>query len=79
MEWRQNLRRCEKELEQELQKLAQQKSKLRHRLEQLYSEMDQMNVKVDIECFMQQASEDQESNSTNTATGAICFLVFFLF
>ncbi|XP_025091462.1 max-binding protein MNT-like isoform X2 [Pomacea canaliculata] len=64
----QNLRRCEKELEQELQKLAQQKSKLRHRLEQLYSEMDQMNVKVDIECFMQQASEDQESNSTNTAT-----------
>nr|KAG5690633.1 hypothetical protein BaRGS_018103 [Batillaria attramentaria] len=62
----QTLKRKERENELELQRLAQEKSRLRHRFERLHNELDQLNVKVDH--FMQAPDQDQESNSTSTAT-----------
>lgn len=63
----QTLKRKERENELELQKLAQEKSRLRDRFDHLQNELDQLNIKVDLEHFIIM-EPDMESNSTSTAS-----------
>ncbi|XP_071093011.1 max-binding protein MNT-like isoform X1 [Haliotis cracherodii] len=62
----QNLKRKEKEYEMELQRLAQEKSRLRDRIATLKMELAEMNIEVDLVQWMH--SQEQETNSTSTAT-----------
>ncbi|XP_046568205.1 max-binding protein MNT-like [Haliotis rubra] len=62
----QNLKRKEKEYEMELQRLAQEKSRLRDRIAALKMELAEMNIEVDLVQWMH--SQEQETNSTSTAT-----------
>lgn len=63
----QALRRKEKEYEMEMQRLAREKISLQERMSMLKSELVRMNIEVDINQWAT-IPDDQESNSTSTAT-----------
>ena len=69
------LKRKEKEFQQEMQRLTREKIATQDRIMQLRRELTLMNIDFDINYFM--TSQDQETNSTSTASGTI--LTKFIF
>ena len=61
------MKRQEKELEQELQRLAQAKISSQQRIVQLQEELAAMHVEVDLSNFMPDNGDD--AHSVSTATG----------
>ena len=71
------LKRKEKEHEQELQRLAQEKIASQERILSLRKDLNQMNVDFDINNLMKNV--DHESGSDTTDTGmSYCAMVLFL-
>ncbi|KAL4223623.1 hypothetical protein ACF0H5_017092 [Mactra antiquata] len=64
----QNLKRKEREFELEMQKFAHEKIVLQDRIHSLKSELNKMNIDVDLNMLTVQPDIDNDSNSTSTAT-----------
>ena len=60
------LKRKEKEHEQELQRLAQEKISSQERIIKLRKELNQMNVDFDINNFMKSVNHETGSDTTDT-------------
>lgn len=64
----QNLKRKEREFELEMQRFAHEKIVLQEKMHALKTELNKMNIEVDLNALHFQPDPDNDSNSTSTAT-----------